>query len=63
MAPKLPIKPRWVVGLAAIIVVAALMVTDTVQPQAGLPILVALLAGLGLYGRRQKQGGGGGGGG
>lgn len=60
MAPmELPIKPRWIVGVIAILIVAALMYAETIQPVVGMPVIIAVLGALGLYHRARPGGGGG----
>lgn len=49
--PELPVKPRFVVAIVGLLVIAFLMWQEVVRPSAGIAIIVAILAGAGVYHR------------
>lgn len=55
MATNLPIEPRWVVGVIALVVVGGLMYAGTIPSDMGMTVIVAVLGGLGLYERRGRK--------
>lgn len=55
MASKLPIEPRWILGIVAVVVVGALMAMEVIETSVGLSVLVSVLAGLGVYERQGRR--------
>lgn len=51
----MPIEPRWIVGVIALLLVAVLMYSGTITTEIGVPIIVAILGALGLYERDQRK--------
>lgn len=49
------VKPRFVVAVVGIVVVGALMGLEVVSSEAGMAVIISILAAVGVYDRRQKQ--------
>lgn len=52
---ELPIKPRYLIGALGMIIVGALMFTETVGADVGLTVIVGILATLGAYMKRAPE--------
>jgi hypothetical protein len=49
MRQYIPLSGRQLLGVIGIVVVALLMVTDTIDPDVGLTTIIGILAALGVY--------------
>lgn len=52
---ELPVKPRYIIGALGMIIVGALIATESIEQDVGVTIIVGILATLGAYGAKAPE--------
>lgn len=51
------LKPRFIITMAGLLIVTALMMTNTIEPAVGMGVIVSILAGFGVYQKASSNSG------